>query len=65
MLSQLRLHVLRCTILFEHAWGEARSSGSFLTDGQGSAKSGVDRVFFHMHAQVFIEIRAGSCTLLV
>ena len=43
---------------------ETRISGSFLADGQGQANSGVDRVFFHMHYQVFIEIRAGSVTLL-
>ena len=43
---------------------ETRVSGSFLADGQGNANSGVDRVFFHLHAECFIEIRAGSCTLL-
>ena len=43
---------------------ETRISGSFLADGQAQANSGVDRVFFHMHYQVFCELRAGSVTLL-
>ena len=42
---------------------ETRISGSFLADGQGQANSGVDRVFFHCHYQIFCEIRAGSVTL--
>ena len=43
---------------------ETRINGSFLANGQNQANSGVDRVFFHMHYQVFIELRAGSVTLL-
>ena len=41
---------------------EARISGSFMANGDGAANSGVDRVFFHMHYQVFVELRAGSVT---
>ena len=44
---------------------ECRTSGSFLANGLGQANSGVDRVFFHMHYQVFIELRAGSVSLLM
>ena len=43
---------------------ECRISGSGLADGQNQVSSGVDRVFFHMHYQVFIELRAGSVTVL-
>ena len=43
---------------------EARCSGSFLANGDGQANSGVDRCYFHMHYQIFVEIRAGSVTLL-
>ena len=43
---------------------DTRISGSFLSNGLNQANSGVDRVFFHMHYQVFIEIRAGSVTAL-
>ena len=43
---------------------ETRVNGSFLANGQNQANSGVDRVFFHIHYQVFIELRAGSVTLL-
>ena len=43
---------------------ETRIEGSFLSNGLGEPNSGVDRVYFHMHYQIFIEIKAGSCTLL-
>ena len=43
---------------------DTRISGSFLSNGLNQANGGVDRVFFHMHYQVFIEIRAGSVTVL-
>ena len=39
-------------------------SGSNLADGQGEADSSIDRVYFHTHAEIYVEIRAGSCTLL-
>ena len=43
---------------------ETRINGSFLANGQDQANSGVDRVFFHMHYQIFCELRAGSVTVL-
>ena len=43
---------------------ETRVSGNFLADGLGQENSGVDRVFFNCHYEVYIELRAGSCTLL-
>ena len=43
---------------------ETRAECSFLANGANNVNSGVSRIFFHMHYQVFVEIRAGSCTLL-
>ena len=42
---------------------DMRISGSFLADGRGEADSSIDRIYFHTHAEVYCEIRAGSCTL--
>ena len=43
---------------------DMRISGSKLSDGQGTADSSIDRVYFHTHMETYVEIRAGSCTLL-
>ena len=43
---------------------DMRISGSYLSDGQGTAYSSIDRVHFHTHMETYVEIRAGSCTLL-
>ena len=43
---------------------DLRCSGSGLADGEGNANSGVDRVYFITHYQAFIELRAGTVTLL-
>ena len=43
---------------------ETRCAVSNLSDNQGIPNSFPQRIFFHMHYIVFIEIRAGSCTLL-
>ena len=43
---------------------ETRCEASFLADGQNNPNSGMARIFFYLHFQIFIEIRAGSCTLL-
>ena len=43
---------------------DMRISGSKLSDGQGNADSSIDRVYFHTHMEVYVEIRAGSVTLL-
>ena len=48
----------------ERAGVETRINGSFLANGLGQANSGVDRVFFRMHFQIFCELRAGSVTAL-
>ena len=43
---------------------DIRISGSQLSDGQNEADSSIDRVYFHTHQQIFVELRAGSVTLL-
>ena len=43
---------------------DLRVSGTGLADGQGQANSGVSRVYFITHYQAFIELRAGTVTLL-
>ena len=43
---------------------ETRCEVNFLADGKNLVTSGVSRIFFMLHYQIFIEIRAGSCTLL-
>ena len=43
---------------------DLRVSGTGLADGQGLANSGVDRVYFITSYQAFIELRAGTVTLL-
>ena len=43
---------------------EARINGSFLANGLGQANSGIDRCFFHLHCQNFVEAWGGSATLL-
>ena len=44
---------------------DMRVSGSQLSDGRGEADSSIDRVYFHTHMEVFVELRAGSVTLLM
>ena len=39
-------------------------SGSKLSDGQGTADSSIDRVYLHTHMEVYVQIQAGSVTLL-
>ena len=43
---------------------DMRISGSNLSDGRNEADSSIDRVYFHTHMEVYVEIRAGSVTLL-
>ena len=43
---------------------DIRCEGKNLSNGLGEANSGVDRCFFTCHYQVFLELRAGSVTLL-
>ncbi len=43
---------------------ECRCEANFLADGQNQPTSGVSRIFFMLHFQIFIEIIAGPCTLL-
>ena len=43
---------------------DMRISGSYLADGRGEADSSIDRVYFHTHSEIYVEIRAGSVTLL-
>ena len=43
---------------------DLRVSGSNLSDGTGSADSSIDRVYFHCHMETYVELRAGSLTLL-
>ena len=43
---------------------ETRCEANCLADGQNNVKSGVAIILFHLHYQAFIEIRAGSYTLL-
>ena len=43
---------------------DIRCSGQFLSNGQGSANSGVDRCFFTCQYEGYLEFRAGSVILL-